>query len=182
MHLCNSCDTENDDDAQFCVSCGAILRLAPTPASWHESNELNNPPVVMNNPPRVDTPNPAASIYTSSYSSAPPSLQSTYQPPGGHQSSGNVSVPPQSGKLSMFGMTMGIIVTCIFVLGLIPCLGWLNWFTLFWGGITNILCWVAIFTEGKAPNARSKAIIGLVLTFMAVFIGSIRLVVGGGCV
>lgn len=77
---------------------------------------------------------------------------------------------------------MGIIVGCFMVCGLIPCLGWLNWFTLLFGIVTKILCWVAVFTEGRQdPAARTNAVIGLVIATVAVFIGAIRLILGGGC-
>jgi hypothetical protein len=80
----------------------------------------------------------------------------------------------------MAGMVMGIVAACLMVVGLIPCLGWLNWFTLIFGGVTKILCWVTVFTE-KAPDQRNKAVIGLVLAFLAIFVGSIRLIIGFGC-
>jgi hypothetical protein len=78
-------------------------------------------------------------------------------------------------------MIMGIITACLMIIGLVPCLGWMNWLVLFLGGITNILNWVVIFTD-RTQAGRNKGIIGLVLTFAALFIGFIRLAIGGGCV
>ncbi|HEY3138503.1 MAG TPA: hypothetical protein VGL29_20940, partial [Blastocatellia bacterium] len=62
------------------------------------------------------------------------------------------------------------------------CLGWLNWFTLLLGLVTKVLCWVAIFTEGKEDAvARNNAVIGLVIATTALFVGAIRLILGAGC-
>lgn len=86
-----------------------------------------------------------------------------------------------SGNIAKAGMTMAIIVACIMVIGLIPCLGWLNWFTLLLGLIAKILSWVAVFTEGQNDlEARKKAVIGVIVASVAAFIGGIRLVLGGG--
>lgn len=92
------------------------------------------------------------------------------------------SAPPPSGTLARTGMTLSIVVACFAVVGLLPCLGWMHWFTLIFGGITNILCWAALLTEGKVEAYRNKAIVGLVITFLAIFFGGIRLVLGAGCV
>lgn len=87
----------------------------------------------------------------------------------------------QAGKLSMVGMVMGIVVASLMLFGLIPCLGWINWFTLLVGGVSKLVGWIAVFTEHRIPGALNKAIIGLVLSTMALFIGGIRLALGGGC-
>lgn len=85
-------------------------------------------------------------------------------------------------KISKAGKIMGIVVGCVTLVGLIPCLGWLNWFNLIFGSITNILCWVGVFTEGKEnPQAKMDAVIGLIITFVALMIGFVRLLLGGGC-
>jgi hypothetical protein len=87
---------------------------------------------------------------------------------------------PSGSSLPVMGMSMGIVVLSLMLVGLVPCLGWMNWFVLPLAGVTNILCWVSIFTE-KDLTARNKALIGLVLSFVAIFIGGIRLILGGGC-
>jgi hypothetical protein len=84
------------------------------------------------------------------------------------------------GGLAKAGMGLGISAACLMVLGLIPCLGWLNWFVLILAGIAKILCWVAVFTE-RSSIARNHAVIGLVACFLALLIGFFRLVLGGGC-
>jgi hypothetical protein len=112
---------------------------------------------------------------SASQASGPPPRENYYSQANGPNASG-------VGKLSKAGKIMGIIVGCIMVCGLIPCLGWLNWFTLLFGIVTKVLCWVAVFTEGRQDaTARTNAIIGLVIATAAVFIGAIRLILGGGC-
>ncbi|HEX6624628.1 MAG TPA: DUF4339 domain-containing protein [Pyrinomonadaceae bacterium] len=84
------------------------------------------------------------------------------------------------GGLPAGAMSMSVVALCLMLVGLIPCLGWLNWLTILIGVIAHLLSWVAVFTE-KNEDARSKAVIGLVVSFVAVFIGGIRLVLGFGC-
>ena len=84
------------------------------------------------------------------------------------------------GALPMVAMIAGIVVACLMILGLVPCLGWLNWFVLVIGVITKVLCWVTVLTV-KNRQGRNKGIIGLILVAIALFIGGIRLVLGGGC-
>jgi hypothetical protein len=92
------------------------------------------------------------------------------------------SMNQKENKISKIGKIMGIVVGCITLVGLIPCLGWLNWFNLIFGGITNILCWVGVFTEGKEnPQAKTDAVIGLIISFVAFLVGSVRLLLGAGC-
>lgn len=86
---------------------------------------------------------------------------------------------PES-TLPTIAMTGGIVVASFMVLGLIPCLGWLNWFVIISAIAVKVVCWVAIFTE-KNTKGRNKALIGLVLVALALIIGGVRLVVGGGC-
>jgi hypothetical protein len=83
--------------------------------------------------------------------------------------------------LPKIALTGGIVVASLMVLGLIPCLGWLNWFVILLALVMKAVCWVAIFTE-KNTKGRNKALIGLVLVVLALVIGGIRLAIGGGCV
>ena len=84
------------------------------------------------------------------------------------------------GGLPAGAMSMSVVALCLMLVGLIPCLGWLNWLTILIGVIAHLLSWVSVLTE-KNQDARSKAVIGLVVSFVAVFIGGIRLVLGFGC-
>jgi hypothetical protein len=85
------------------------------------------------------------------------------------------------GPLAWGGMITGIVSACLMLVGLIPCLGWLNWFTLGAGLTANILSWFGLYQEGKWDGAaQGRAITGLVTSFIALGIGSVRLLLGGG--
>ena len=86
----------------------------------------------------------------------------------------------------MTGMVLGIVTMCLMLIGLVPCLGWVNWLMLSIGTIAVIVAFMGVVME-KNDKARNKAIIGLSLSLIAVFIGTIRLAIslgigGGGCV
>lgn len=108
-------------------------------------------------------------------------LDQPYQPPPIPQPAYQFPVAPSaSGSLPVAGMVLGIVTAVLMVIGLVPCLGWLNWLTLTIGSVAAIVAFIAIVTE-KDERARNKAIIGLVLALIALFIGAIRLAIGGGC-
>jgi hypothetical protein len=77
-------------------------------------------------------------------------------------------------------MTIGVVLASITLLGLVPCLGWLNWFTLIFGKMSIILSIVALVAD-KDASRRSMAVIGLVLSSSAVVVAILRLIIGGGC-
>ncbi len=169
---CNSC---NRVITQFCQGCGSpLLGVQAQPASRPYTAPREEPPSRQgyeqsSHPWMQDPMNSSARDPGPSGSMLPSQVR-------------DQAKPPRSSNLSMIGMVMGIIAACLMIVGLIPCLGWLNWFTLIIGGITNIVCWVSVITEKDDPSARNKAIIGLILTFLAIFIGGIRLAIGSGCV
>lgn len=182
MNGCLSCGAHNVEQALYCVKCGKRLEPpAPPPESWRYSDDLNRtqvnqagrqpayqpPPVYQNYPPQA--PQQVQPLYAP----ASPYQQQYPAPLAAPQSSASSSLP-------QIGMTMGIIIACIMVMGLIPCLGWLNWFVLILGKITFILCIVGLATE-KDPIKRNQAVIGLVLTVIAFSVGFVRLLIGGGC-
>ncbi len=132
------------------------------------------PPQIHDRPP--DQSNP----YSPGMMPGSPMMYGGYPPPNAYSPSPNMSGRPQTGTLSQIGFVMGIVVGSIMLVGLIPCLGWMNWFTLFIGVISKFICVVAIFTEKDIPGARNKALIGWVITAVAIMIGGVRLLLGGG--
>jgi hypothetical protein len=90
----------------------------------------------------------------------------------------------QSSTLARAGLSVGVGVACIALLGLVPCLGWLNWFAIIFGKAALVLCIVALVSE-KDPAKRGKATAGLVITSAALGVAVIRLIIslafGGGC-
>ena len=94
--------------------------------------------------------------------------------------------PPQGSVVLDNGLpqtvrTMGIVAISLMAIGLIPCLGWLNYLNFAFSSITLVLSIVAL-TQARSDSARSSALIGLTLVILADFIGVFRLVIGGGCV
>jgi hypothetical protein len=153
-NICTQCGVSNRDEARFCGRCASPLTFnSYAPPDQQVHYRYEMPPQSGHLQPQVGAP---------------------YQ-------SGNLAIAA-SGNVSKNGKRMAIGVACLTVLGLIPCLGWLNWFALVTGGITKILCWVGVFTEGKNnPVAKNDAVIGLVIVAIALFVSLIRLVLGGGC-
>lgn len=169
MAICASCGSMNDDLAQTCLICGQqILSTRPAPGS---SQDDPSSPYAD----RVD-PNPFPFGSQQSFNATPDPVYAAYPV--------STAVPSQSttGPLPMIGMVMGIVILCVSVIGLIPCLGWLNWITVTLGPVTGIMNLVAIILENVDSNKRSKAVIGLVLALVAVVVGGFRLVLGAGCV
>jgi L-lactate permease len=64
--------------------------------------------------------------------------------------------------------------------GLIPCIGWLNYINLPLAFVTVIVSIVAS-SSSKTSADRSAAMIGLAFALIAGFVGFIRLLLGGGC-
>jgi hypothetical protein len=83
-------------------------------------------------------------------------------------------------SLPRVAMTMGIVLASVTLLGLIPCLGWLNWFVLIFGKMAIIVSIVALVAD-KDASRKSMALIGLVLASSSVVVAIIRLIIGGGC-
>ena len=178
MIYCTSCGTENVDDAQFCYKCGAVQVPAVSPPSWPQGSQSYNTPPTTAYPYAQNYPQAGYPPY-----GAPPVYNPAQPPYAANQNVVNVGyMPPphQSGPMSLTGMIMGIVSICFFAVGLIPCLGWVNWFNLIIGGLANIFSWIGLASEGKDPASRGRAITGLILSFIAIFIGMIRLVIGRG--
>lgn len=157
-----------------------LSTLFPAATQWREEHPQSSSSHSWNPPGGQSSPGYQQQQSSGNYYQTPqqsPQQPMTYQPvvPSyGHPAQSSSSLPK-------IGMSMGITVLCLMVLGLIPCLGWMNWIVLPVAGVTNIICLISIFTE-QDLNARNKAIIGLVLGFIAAVIGAIRLIMGGGCI
>ena len=125
-------------------------------------------------------PYPSSSPYSTN-----PTGSSPYMPPpapnlvypSGPMPVGSTGNPT---RLPQIGMVLGIMTASLMVVGLVPCLGWVNWLTLLVGLISLVICLIPLATE-KDPQARNKAMIGILLTGGALVLGMIRLFFGGGC-
>jgi len=164
MTNCAACGTPNVDGVKFCVNCGA--QIPPPAESWRTETDVKEVEQIYTPPDYTmpDTP-----------------MQTQYgQPPVYQAPNANFMSKMQSGGLPQTVFTVGIIAICLMGLGLIPCLGWLNWFTIPVSLIAIALGIVALVNK-KLPDAGNKATIGTVLGGIALVIGFIRLGLGGGC-
>jgi hypothetical protein len=75
---------------------------------------------------------------------------------------------------------MGIVALSFMLIGLIPCLGWFNYLNIVLSFITIIIGVVAI-ASAKSDADRTSALLGLAFVVLAIILGSIRLILGGGC-
>jgi hypothetical protein len=83
---------------------------------------------------------------------------------------------------TMLALVWGILAFTGFVVGLIPCLGWVNWINIPFGIAGVVIAIVAMSQASAERRPPGPAIGGLVLSLTAVVIGMIRLVLGGGLV
>ena len=90
------------------------------------------------------------------------------------------TAPRHESGLGLTVRTMGIVALSFMLVGFIPCLGWLNYINIFLSFITLILGIVAI-VSAKTDTDRSAAFLGVALVVIAFFLGTGRLIIGGGC-
>jgi hypothetical protein len=90
-----------------------------------------------------------------------------------------VAVSPESMIMGAFGCGLGLLATFFMVIGLIPLLGWLNWFTSL---PLAIVAAVLFFFDLREPPRSSFSQIGFLLSTMVLCIVIFRLLVGGGVI
>ena len=79
--------------------------------------------------------------------------------------------------MSLFGCGLALLATFFMVLGLIPLLGWLNWFTsLPLAAVAALFFYLDLREPPRSPFAQ----IGLLLSAMVLCIVIFRLMLGGG--
>ena len=78
--------------------------------------------------------------------------------------------------MGIISLLWGIVALLWMLLAFIPMLGWGNWFMIPFAAVGAILAIIAI-ASGKG---RVSGIIGLLLCILAIGIGSLRLMLGGG--
>ena len=82
--------------------------------------------------------------------------------------------------MQVLNLIWGILAIIGLGVGLFPCLGSLNWINVPFSGIGLLVSIITLVTT-KEPQ-KGKSIAGLVLCGIAVLLGIIRLVMGGGVV
>ncbi|MCX6248814.1 MAG: hypothetical protein NTW10_13900 [Bacteroidetes bacterium] len=81
--------------------------------------------------------------------------------------------------MKIVSLLFGILAFFGMLVGLIPCIGALNWLNIPFAGLGFIISIIAL-TTGDPKEPKGNAVSGLILCGIAVFIGVIRLLLGGG--
>ncbi|HVF42773.1 MAG TPA: hypothetical protein VM936_07175 [Pyrinomonadaceae bacterium] len=138
-------------------------------------------------------PRPGYAQPPQGYAAPQPQNVRPYAPPAPYQPPTPAPYPPaplaqttNTSSLPKVGMTLAVVVACVVLLGLVPCLGWLNWFAIIFGKFALITCIVALVSE-KDPSRRGKAVAGLIILGCALGVAVFRLVLslvagGAGCI
>jgi hypothetical protein len=94
-----------------------------------------------------------------------------------------VHAPVTQRQESGFGgtvRTLGVIALSFMLVGLIPCLGWLNYLNIAFSFVTIVIGIVAL-ANAKSETERTAAMLGVALVALAIVLGTARLILGGGC-
>ena len=81
--------------------------------------------------------------------------------------------------MGLFGCGLGILAAFFMLIGLIPLLGWLNWFTSL---PLAIVATVFFFLHLREPPRTGFAQVGLLLSVMVLCVVVFRLSAGGGLI
>ena len=147
---------------------GAILKLGDFVARLSMPGSSSSGPPPTQYAPSVPPPTQFA----------PPAPPLNYPPPVPYPDQSPATTGQSTGLASVSNV-LGIIAMSMMFMGLFPCLGWINWMAIplgVGGGITGL---IAVLNDQR-PETRNQATIGLVMSLMAVCIGGVRLLLGGG--
>lgn len=175
---CSHCGFLLEPDCDFCPSCGSAKAK-----SQSGSSNAPDPHVWMKDPPPPPAAQPAHSAPLAQPAVSAPLPQAaapqvqyvTYEVHGPTTAQRNES------GLGVTVRTMGIVALSLMLVGFIPCLGWLNYLNIFLSFITIVMGIVAI-VGAKTDVERTSALLGLGFVVIAVFLGTGRLILGGGCI
>lgn len=163
---CSRCGFLLESDCDFCPSCGSAKAkrdFAPPvtrdPHGWMQDSPTS--------PSR-------AGSGALTQSTVPAQVQFVAQAVPGHTATFHDT------GLGKTVRTMGIVAVSLMLVGLIPCLGWLNYLNFVLSFVTLVLSIVAI-ASAKSDSSRPSATLGLVLVIVAGGVGFVRLIIGGGC-
>jgi len=81
--------------------------------------------------------------------------------------------------LSIVALIWGILAFLGFMIGLLPCVGWLNWINIPFA-LVGVLLGILALAKTPAGESKGMSIGGMVLSIVAAVVGLIRLMLGGG--
>lgn len=190
-YRCGNCGSMVDGDCIFCPQCSAPKPMAnqsyppsSAPHGWMQDSSASQGERSQQTGDRA-TPYQQSPIHQPSLSGAVQPIYPTQAMAvaAGPSVQPQVFVPLQQEKKSVAqaSLVISILMLCVAVVGLIPCLGWLNWANL---GVLaegqHIAWWISFFTE-RNSQARMKRLLSLPFFLVAIFISAARLIIGGGC-
>jgi hypothetical protein len=82
--------------------------------------------------------------------------------------------------MQVISLAWGILALLGFFVGLVPCLGALNWLNIPFSAAGLIVSLIA-YSKG-VPGQRTASVVGIILCLIAILIGAKRLVLGGGII
>ena len=112
------------------------------------------------------------------YQPPPAAPMAQYQPPMMPAAGFNNPNEKSNQSMSVASWGLGIAGMSIMLIGLVPCLGWLNYFN-FPLSIGAIITGAIVMSQTTDEKVRSKAQLGLILGAIALVIGGGRLLLGG---
>lgn len=80
--------------------------------------------------------------------------------------------------MGIISLLWGVVALLWMVLAFIPLLGWGNWFMIPFAVVGAIIA--AIGFAVTSPDKRGRAKVGLILNVVAIVVGGVRLLLGGG--
>lgn len=166
---CSRCGAPLESDCDFCPACGTAKAHGS-----QASAPTREPHAWLQTPAGSTAPANSGSLVQS-----PPQPQIQYVPYAVQAPVPIQNATTESG-LPVTVRTMGIVALSLTLVGLVPCLGWLNYFNFAFSFVTFVLAIVAI-ASARSDAARTSAILGLVFVLIANVIGVFRLILGGGC-
>ena len=81
----------------------------------------------------------------------------------------------------IISLVWGILAGIGMLIGFIPCLGWFNWLNMPFAMLGLVICIVSIATS-RENESKGFSVAGLSLCVTAIFLGGIRLLIGGGLI
>lgn len=82
--------------------------------------------------------------------------------------------------MGLISLLWGIVAMFLMFIGLIPLLGWLNWFWIPFAGVGALIAALGVLFSASGKNGRAKA--GLVLNGIVIAVALVRLSLGGGII
>ncbi len=81
--------------------------------------------------------------------------------------------------MHIFSLVLGVLCILGMTLGFIPCFGWFNWINIPFAIISLIIC-VICYQKYLPSKEKQWCKYGIIMSFAAITIGLLRLIIGGG--